>query len=99
MTQLNIFQETCSRNLKKLLEDMGRKARSWDVVKGRKETYVEADIGDVKIWIYEDGACWQGHGRDRVFEAVDYDSQDQLQQAFIIEVATALTHGTINHDK
>ena len=91
MSELTPFQEKCGDELRKVLGDLGHEARSWEVVKGREETYVEADLGHIKIWIYEDGACWQGLGRDRVFETVDYDSLDDLQQAFLTEVAAALT--------
>lgn len=92
MTKLSPFQDKCGHELRKVLRDLGHEARSWEVVKGREETYVEADFGPIKIWIYEDGACWQGRGRDRVFEAVDYDSLDDLQRAFLAEVTSALTH-------
>jgi hypothetical protein len=91
MTMLSPFQEKCGEELRKVLRDLGHEARNWEVVKGREETYIEADIDPIKIWIYEDGACWQGLGRDRVFETVDYASLEHLQRAFLTEVAAALT--------
>jgi hypothetical protein len=90
MTASSSFQDKCAAELTKVLQDLGHEARSWEVVKGCEETYIEADLGAVKIWIYEDGACWQGGGRDRVFEAVDYDSLDDLSRVFLAEVAAAL---------
>ena len=91
MTRLSPFQEKCGDELRKALRDLGHEASRWRVVKGCKETYIEADVGPVKIWIYEDGACWQGLGRDRVLESVDYDSLTDLQRAFLTEVTAVLT--------
>jgi hypothetical protein len=93
MTELTPFQEKCGAELKRVLRDAGHEVRRWEIVKGQHETYIEADLGPVKIWIYTDGACWQGLGRDRVFETPDYDSLDELQQAFLAEVSAALTQG------
>jgi hypothetical protein len=91
MTKLTPFQEKCAAELRRVLHDTAHEARRWEVVKGRQETYIEADLGLFKIWIYEDGACWQGLGRDRVFETADYNSLSELQQAFLAEVSAALT--------
>ena len=91
MTTLSPFQEKCSDELKKVLRHIGHNIRTWNIVKGREETYIEVNLDRVKIWIYEDGACWQGVGRNRVFEAVDYDSLDDLQRAFLAEISVALS--------
>jgi hypothetical protein len=91
MTELTPFQEKCAAELRKVLQDAGHEVRSWEAVKGQHETYIEADLGPVRIWIYTEGVCWQGLGRDRVFETPDYDSLDDLQRAFLTEVAAALT--------
>ncbi len=91
MIKLTSFQEKCGDELGKVLRSLGHEARKWEVVKGREETYVEVDLGQMKVWIYEDGACWQGYNRDRIFEAVDYNSLDDLQRAFLKEVVAALT--------
>jgi hypothetical protein len=93
MTELTTFQEKCSDELERVLRAARHEIRRWEVVKGQHETYIEADLGQVKIWIYTDGACWQGLGRDRVFEMSDYDSLDKLQAAFLAEVSAALTQG------
>jgi hypothetical protein len=93
MSQLSPFQQQCSSELKRLLLHASYAISRWNIVKGRGETYVEADVGPLKLWIYDDGACWQGVGRDRVYEAVDYDSLDDLQRAFLADVAALLTPG------
>ena len=90
MTKLSHFQENCGNELMKIFRDRGHESRSWEIVEGSTETYIQADLGLIKIWIYEDGACWQGRGRDRVFEAIDYDSLDDLQREFLAEVGSAL---------
>ncbi len=91
MSTLSHFQSQCSAELVKLINALGYEASRLHVVNGREEAYIEADLGPVKVWIYDDGACWQGFGRDRVFEAIDYDSLADLQQAFLSEVASALS--------
>jgi hypothetical protein len=90
MTELSSFQKACGDELKKAVLQLGHEIRNWDVVSGREETYIEAEVPPLKIWIYQDGADWQGLGRKRVFELVDYDSLDDLQRAFLAEVTIAL---------
>lgn len=99
MTKLTIFQEQCGDELRALLTRLGHRIRSWNIVTGREETFVEVDAGPVRLWIYGDGACWQGLGRDRIFEAIDYDSLTDLQQAFLAEVTTALSRGSVEDQK
>jgi hypothetical protein len=96
MTGLSPFQQKCGDELRKVVRELRHVVCGWEVVKGHEETYVEADLGPIRIWLYEDGACWQGLGRDRVFETVDYDSLDDLQRALVTEVVAALktTKGT-----
>jgi hypothetical protein len=91
MFTLSPFQEKCGAYLRSMLRDLHHDPRTWEVVRGREETYVEADLGGVRIWIYEDGACWRGAGRGRVLEAVDYDSLEDLQRVFLTEIASVLT--------
>ena len=93
MTELTSFQEKCGSSLRELLQTTGHEIRSWQVVAGRQEAFIEADLGPIRIWVYEDGACWQGLGRDRVYEAPDYGSLDDLQQAFLTDVIAALMPG------
>lgn len=94
MTDLTPFQDKCGAELKRVLRKAGYEVCRWEAIKGQHETYVEVDLGPVKIWIYADGACWQGLGRDRVFEAPDYNSLDHLQQAFLAEVSAALNQAS-----
>lgn len=90
MITLTAFQKQCGTELTAILRMRNCEPRTWDVVKGHDETYIEVDLGSIKLWIYEDGACWQGDGRDRVFEAIDYDSLDDLQQAFLADIRLQL---------
>jgi hypothetical protein len=55
-------------------------------VEGATEQFVSADIGEVRVWIYLDEACVIGGGIDRVFERWDYDSPEQLRDAFVEQV-------------
>lgn len=90
MSELSPFQEKCSDELKKALQVIGCKVRSWEIVTGRRETYIKADLGAVRLWIYKDGADWEGRDRDRGYESPDYDSLDDLQAAFIRDVRSFL---------
>ena len=91
MSQLSPFQEKCGDELKQVLRNLGREPRKWEVITGRTQTYIKADLVTIKVWIYTDGADWDGCGKEGVFEAPDFDSLDDLQQAFVKEVVAALT--------
>jgi len=93
MRELTDFQEKCVAELTTSLRNRDCEIRSSGTVNGRQETYIEIDLGFIKLWIYTNGACWQGHGRDRVFEVDDYDSIDGLQRAFIAEILTEVEQG------
>ena len=90
MSELTAFQEKCGDEFKKVLRDLGCEFRKWEIIKGREQTYIQVDLGRIQAWIYTDGADWKGCGRDRVYEAPDYDSLDDLQRAFIDEVSAVL---------
>ena len=49
MIKLTSFQEKCGDELGKVLRSLGHEARKWEVVKGREETYVEVDLGQMKV--------------------------------------------------
>jgi hypothetical protein len=60
---------------------------------GEQEPYIEGSIGNIQIWIYHDGeACVVGRGLDRVFELPDFNSVQDLRNAFV-EVVAMLVEG------
>ena len=64
------------------------------LVEGERETFVRADVAGspLRVFIYEDEAQLQGPGVDVRFEAADYDSSDQLAEAFIADTLVHAQH-------
>lgn len=89
MTQLTEFQYETERALNRRLEAIGFVLENRKVL-GEKEQYIAGEIQDVKVWIYTDEACVIGRGVDRVFERWDFDSLEELQEAFIRQVLDLL---------
>jgi hypothetical protein len=87
---LTKFQIACGAELEVLLKRLNQQIHFWKIVHGQSEIYIEVHVGVLKMWVYEDGACWKGFGRSRVYEAIDFNSPDDLQQTFLQEVAAAL---------
>jgi len=58
------------------------------ILEGDIEPFVQASVGDVRIWIYSDEACVIGRGVDRVYERWDFASPEALATAFIEQVVS-----------
>ena len=62
------------------------------MVAGEKEKYIYGEIKDLNfyVYIYEDGAEFGNGGLDCRYEAPDFDSLDDLTNAFINDLAAYL---------
>jgi hypothetical protein len=89
MAQLTDFQVETERALEQSLEKVGV-ALEERKLRGETETYIEAKVHDLSVWIYTDEACVKGRGVDRVFEKWDFDSPQDLRRAFIKQVLDVL---------
>ena len=85
MSILNDFQKKCEQDLLSVLSKMGLSFEN-KFIRGEKEKYIEGTIGDIRIWIYLDGAQIKGKKIDFRFEKADYDYKEALIQDFIAKV-------------
>ncbi|MBN1907064.1 MAG: hypothetical protein JW927_18440 [Deltaproteobacteria bacterium] len=100
MLELNAFQKKCWNELSKKLRLQGIDSVDVDIKESKekwyavKEIYLEASIGEFKIWIYEDGTHIKGEGLNVPFEALDYKNEDDLIHAFLAKLLALLKPNT-----
>ena len=89
MKDLTTFQRKCEAELLRLLK---RKHLVLENRKlgGQKEIYIYAEVKGLETWIYEDGAEIAGDTVDKRFEKYDFDSDDELINAFIGELESLI---------
>lgn len=85
--QLNEFQIECENKLQEALKTKGVSLSNRKVT-GERETFVEARIKDLKIWIYLDGTDIISDDRKVIFrfEELDFRSPTDLIKAFVSEI-------------
>jgi hypothetical protein len=64
--RINLFPAKMRRCAQKSFARRQPRNSYLGVGEGERETYVQVDLGPIKIWIYTNRACWRGLGRDRV---------------------------------
>lgn len=79
---LTDFQRSCDEAVHELLQQVGVSFER-EYLEGRTEEMVRYTVGDLKAWIYEDGAEIQGPDIDHRFERYDFKSLSELQTEFI----------------
>ena len=91
MESLSKFQELCEYRLNELLSSNGKRLEDRKL-DGEKEIYITGKISgsDIQVWIYEDEALFYGGGLDCRFEKPDYDSGEDLIDAFISQLSGEL---------
>ncbi len=89
--ELTEFQLKCERKLFDRLGAVGRTILDRTVVEG-SETYITGTIQgtDISFWIYDDGADFKSCGRGPMFEKPDYESLDNLADAFVESIMKAM---------
>jgi len=92
MESLSKFQKLCERRLSELLSSSGKHLEGRKL-EGEQETYITGKISgsDIQVWIYEDEAMFDGGGLDCRFEAPDFDSGEDLIDAFISQLSSELS--------
>jgi len=88
--ELTKFQTECEKRLTAALAQVGRSLADRRVA-GISETYITGSVQcrDITFWIYEDGADFKARDRHPTFERPDYDSLDDLADAFIQQLVEA----------
>ncbi len=89
MKKLTTFQIKCEDKAMELLSRHGIVLQNRNLG-GESEIYIHARLKDTEIWIYEDEAMIYGNGKDIRFESPDYDTEDQLIEAFISGLKSVL---------
>jgi hypothetical protein len=77
------FQERCLTVLREELTLAGITTPDLPLRKGQREAFIEGQIGNAQLWIYEDMAEVRYPNFHRVFERPDYASYEQLISAFV----------------
>ncbi len=92
MCQLTEFQKKCEKRLTEALS-VHKKSLQGRSLDGKKETYIHAHISDsnIEVWIYEDEAMISGPSIDFRFESPDFDTDDELIEAFILNAISEIT--------
>lgn len=96
MNKLTNFQKKCEEELKKHLDNIGVVIENRKILEGDKtwfadkQTFVEASIGRITIWIYDDEAYIKGKDIEIPFESPDYNSEDELIKAFVEKVISII---------
>ncbi len=89
MEKLTTFQTKCEDRAKEFLSQYGIALQNRNLG-GESEIYIHARLKDTEIWIYEDEAMIYRDGKDIRFESPDYDTEDQLIEAFISGLKSVL---------
>ncbi len=94
MSHLNDFQNKTEIALISALASNARELESREVVVGKDETYIEANISQspLKVYIYEDGAEISGGGISAIFEIQDFDTLDDLMDVFVYRASNLALH-------
>jgi len=92
MRQLTEFQNKCENKLVEALSvhEITLKGKS---INGKKEAYIHAHISgsEIEVWIYEDEAMISGPKIDFRFESPDFDTDDELIDAFLRKAILLVT--------
>jgi hypothetical protein len=85
------FSEKCIRVLCLALSEIGQSDTQFKLIHGKKEDYWSAKLAKndstVDLYIYEDEAgCMIGEKEWSIFERPDFDSDDELIQAYVSHV-------------
>jgi hypothetical protein len=90
MDAINSFQKCCESDLSNRLNKFGviinNKKIEYGIFFEDEEWFIEGNVLDFKIWIYEDGASISGNKIDFCYESVDYESLDDLKGKFVSQV-------------
>jgi hypothetical protein len=89
MEKLTDFQKNCERELRKQLGSLRVELKNREV-HGAEDPAIRAEMDNLFIWIYADGAEIGGEGLNWRYERYDYDTLDQLCQAFVSKVSSLL---------
>ncbi|NOY15602.1 MAG: hypothetical protein GXP23_01480 [Gammaproteobacteria bacterium] len=99
MEKLTEFQVACEKKLSNSLATINKQLCGREVGEitdtyfdRANETYIHASVDETNIdlWIYDDGAMFSGPGLDMRYEREDYASEEELMNAFVTELLTAL---------
>ena len=85
------FQIRCEHRLSNALQQVGRSI-SGRMLDGQSEAYVTGGVSgsDLEFWIYEDGADFKSSRGSSHFESPDFDSLDDLLEAFTASIVKAV---------
>lgn len=84
---LTSFQKKCLEELCSALSCRDQKLEDYRLA-GERETYVLGRISgsDVEVCIYEDEATFSARNAGRMYERIDYESEDALMSIFIADI-------------
>lgn len=94
-TELTKFQRECEAKLTAAIAALGERLTERNVYVGpskmdEADVIVDARIGDLRIWIYQDEAFVEAPQNRRAFERPDYDDEHFLADAFVKYVVAAI---------
>lgn len=94
-SHLTEFQRECEAKLTTAIAALGERLTERNVYVGPSkmddaDVIVDARIGDLRIWIYQDEAFVEAPQSRRAFERPDYDNEHFLADAFVKYVVAAL---------
>ena len=78
MREKTPFQVKCSRLLIDKIQEFGMSFNLLNFIDGDEESYFLGELGEIKVWIYEDGACIKIKDKTYIFEEPDYKDLDDL---------------------
>ncbi len=97
MAELSLFQKKCEEVLMQRLKALGIniEKRIFSTIKDERwsadeEIMIQASIGNIDFWIYDDGADIRTGQTSIIFESPDYDSEDDLINAFVEKIILLL---------
>ncbi|MBL8013325.1 MAG: hypothetical protein JNN05_05705 [Candidatus Omnitrophica bacterium] len=89
MRNLTVFQHKCESQLQSILRNRNLNFFN-QKLDGKKEMYIYGEVKGLEIWIYKDGAEIGGKNIDKRFEKDDFESEEELIDAFKNEVESLL---------
>ena len=101
MSALTEFQISCEERLRDSLAKFGKKFEERHVVEAQSQTYLWGRVSgtDMYVFIYEDEAQFGREPLDCRYEAPDFDDGDQLINAMIGDLGTALERGPFSFNE
>jgi G:T-mismatch repair DNA endonuclease (very short patch repair protein) len=90
---LTHFQKKCEQRLRSCLEGLGIEFQRREI-RWIGEPAIRAEIQSFNIWIYVDEAEIGGTGVEWHYEKYDYDTPDQLIEAFVSRVTRLIQKET-----